>query len=300
MPRRALAVALVPVCALVSVVVQAKGFPYHFHPVTAGVRFQWLLLVAWLADRCRPPPRRTPRAPRARSPPPRSLALRVTTALSGLAARPARLWLAEKGMTPADREAHEFLVYFQTSDFFPWELRQAAAYLREPHAPDRPRPDLRHGPVRPLPRGAPERDAVHLRVRSQRRRRARRGMLHAAAPPERRASRRGSAPSATRTRPTSLARLEKDPPAAFVFIDGSPLITEARRLGGLPEPRSGSRGLGRASTTGRRRVFGHDHVWLRNDRAERNRRSRRPKSAGLDREVRARCSLRGASRRSSP
>src|SRR5258708_39012392 len=36
MPRRIVPVALLPVGALGSVVAQAKGFPYHFHPVTAG------------------------------------------------------------------------------------------------------------------------------------------------------------------------------------------------------------------------------------------------------------------------
>src|ERR1700736_1392106 len=58
MPRRALAVALAPLCALGSVVVQAKGFPYHFHPVTATVHLQWLVLAAWMAERTRVAQRR--------------------------------------------------------------------------------------------------------------------------------------------------------------------------------------------------------------------------------------------------
>ena len=49
MPRRALAIGLAPVCGIVTLIAQAKGFPYHFHPITAGMNYQWMLLVAWLA-----------------------------------------------------------------------------------------------------------------------------------------------------------------------------------------------------------------------------------------------------------
>ena len=67
-------------------------------------------------------------------------------------------------------------------------------------APRRPTgADLRHGPVRPLPRRAPERDAVHLRLRPQRRRGARRRHRRRV---RTKLSRSASAPSATRTRPT--------------------------------------------------------------------------------------------------
>src|SRR5258708_11098648 len=62
MPRRIVPVALLPVGALGSVVAQAKGFPYHFHPVTAGTPPQWLRLPPRVPGR--PPP------PRPRPPPP--------------------------------------------------------------------------------------------------------------------------------------------------------------------------------------------------------------------------------------
>src|SRR5512140_37331 len=45
MPRRALALALLPLCGLGSAILQAKGFPYHFHPVSAGLHLQWLAIV---------------------------------------------------------------------------------------------------------------------------------------------------------------------------------------------------------------------------------------------------------------
>ncbi|MBL0194259.1 MAG: hypothetical protein IPQ09_08580 [Myxococcales bacterium] len=56
------------------------------------------------------------------------------------------LWLLTKARDPIERTSHDYLVYFQTSDFFPWELRQAAS-VPAPHDPTgRARPDLRHGP----------------------------------------------------------------------------------------------------------------------------------------------------------
>ena len=95
------------------------------------MNYQWMLLVAWLADRCRSAP--APQAARAPRPVRRgraSLALADHDDDVGLASHHG-IWTAEKGMTPEDREGQDFLVYFQTVDFFPWELREAAAYLRE-------------------------------------------------------------------------------------------------------------------------------------------------------------------------
>ena len=61
-----------------------------------------------------------------------------------------------------------------------------------------------------------------------------------------------------------LARLEARPPAAFVFLDGSPLLSEfdawndfeAHCLRAAPWASAHYREAAR---------FGHDHVWLRND-----------------------------------
>jgi hypothetical protein len=44
MPRRALAVALVPVARSSASSRRPRAFPYHFHPVTAGVHLQWLVV----------------------------------------------------------------------------------------------------------------------------------------------------------------------------------------------------------------------------------------------------------------
>lgn len=134
LPRRALAIALAPLCGLASVLAQRKGFPYHFHPVSAGVSLQWLLLVCWYAERSFRVPRRRPERllPIAAG---AVLALRVAT-LMPISPYVQSLWLLTKARDTAERTSHDYLVYFQTSDFFPWELRQAASYLRLTTKPD--------------------------------------------------------------------------------------------------------------------------------------------------------------------
>jgi hypothetical protein len=53
LPVRCLPLALVPVLGVGSVLVQAKGFPYHFHPVTLGTTFGALVVIAALVERGR-------------------------------------------------------------------------------------------------------------------------------------------------------------------------------------------------------------------------------------------------------
>ena len=57
MPRRTLSLAFLPLAGLLGVLAQAKGFPYHFHPVTLGLYLEWLLLVVWLWERFQRAPR---------------------------------------------------------------------------------------------------------------------------------------------------------------------------------------------------------------------------------------------------
>jgi hypothetical protein len=128
LPRRVLPIVLMPIAGLASVIAQAKGFPYHFHPVSAGLAVQWVTLVVWLWERVR---LRTAHG---------SL-IRLVPAAAGaaLAAKVAfampqshyvqSVWLYTKARDAEERSSHDYLVYFQTSDFFPWELRQAARYL---------------------------------------------------------------------------------------------------------------------------------------------------------------------------
>ena len=127
MPRRLLAIALLPLVGFATVVAQGKGFPYHFHPVTAGLHLQWLTLVVWVWERFRgsatPLARFLPFAAAAAL----SAKLAVTLPTSS---HVDAAWVVAKGETEAQRVSEDYLVYFKGPDFFPWEMRQAAAYLR--------------------------------------------------------------------------------------------------------------------------------------------------------------------------
>jgi len=129
LPRRTLAIAVMPLCGLGSVLAQKKGFPYHFHPVSAGVSLQWLVLVAWYSERAH----RLPRGKAERLLPvaaAAALSLRVATMMP-MSPYVQNLWLlTTKAKDPVERLGRDYLVYFKTSDYFPWELRQAASYLR--------------------------------------------------------------------------------------------------------------------------------------------------------------------------
>jgi predicted nucleic acid-binding Zn ribbon protein len=58
------------------------------------------------------------------------LSLRVATFMP-ISPYVQNLWLlTDKARNPDERLTHDYLVYFKTSDFFPWELRQAASSLR--------------------------------------------------------------------------------------------------------------------------------------------------------------------------
>ena len=139
LPRRALAVALVPLAGLASVLAQRKGFPYHFHPVTAGMHVQWLVLVVWLWERFRGVGSKTDDATDAVGPfrflrfvPLAAAALLAMKVAISMTTSPhiTNVWILGKAQTKEDRESHDYLVYFRDHDFFPWEMRQAAGYLK--------------------------------------------------------------------------------------------------------------------------------------------------------------------------
>ncbi len=169
MPRAAIALALVPVCALASVVLQAKGFPYHFHPVTAGVHLQWLAFAAWLAERTRVARRSRALLRLAPIAVGLVLAYRVATAMED-SPHVRAVWLLWSGATSADRSTREYFAHFPEVDFFPFEMRQAAAYLREHTTADDRVQVYGMDPVSAVSRRTSQRDALHLRVRPRRRR----------------------------------------------------------------------------------------------------------------------------------
>jgi hypothetical protein len=261
MPRRTLAVALVPSLALLSVVLQRKGFPYHFHPVTAGVHLQWLLFAAWLGERARVADKRraivrlVPIAVGA------VIALRVATAMEDSPYIRA-VWLLWGASTPEDRATSEYFSHFPEPDFFPYEMHQTAEYLRE-HT-DRGDRVQTYGMdayvlfLADRSSATPYIYAYDLNVDSAL------------------AGGTGGRPDeaqATHIRSIRdeheddmIARMTARPPAAFVFLDGAPLISEGDAWSDFEThcKRAAAWVLPRYRESAR---FGHDHVWLRRERA---------------------------------
>jgi hypothetical protein len=263
-PTRALAIALTPLAGIVTLVAQAKAFPYHFHPITAGMSLQWMLLVAWLGERCR----NLPRSDLARLLPfaaAAALAARVTATLSG-SPHLSSVFVTEKGMTPETRESPDFLVYFNTGDFFPVALRQTAAYLRA-HTTENER--VQYYGMDPyvlfLARrksATPYIYAYDLDVDAALAGDMLDEGLHPNGPEQARIHAIRDAHE-----DDLLARLQKDPPPAFVFTDKSPLTTWKDSWVDLQSsaPRTAEWVKAHYVQTA---VFDVDHVWLRRDRAE--------------------------------
>lgn len=220
-PRRALAVALTPILGLVSVVAQGKGFPYHFHPVSAGLSLVWLLLVVWATERFGVRrgfvQRAAPFVAAA------SLAARVIS-LEPQSPHMVSPWILDKGATAEQRAGQDYLVYFRGPDFFPWEMREAAAYLREHTSPDDTVQSYSMDPyilfLAERKSATPYIYAYDLNAD---------GALYGSWMPS------GLHPTEAQAavirsmrddhEKDMMAQLEKSPPAAFVFIDKAPLTT---------------------------------------------------------------------------
>jgi hypothetical protein len=113
LPIRALAIVTMPTLGLVSVLVQAKGFPYHFHPVTFGIGLAGLALVFVVNEH--------PRAPA-------WLALAFATFFGVRAAMAARM--------AGIYATWEHDAKYVRVDYFPESLAQAAAHLAATTKPD--------------------------------------------------------------------------------------------------------------------------------------------------------------------
>lgn len=129
-PRRMLVLAVMPVAAIASAVLQHKGFSYHFHPLLAFTSMAWLAAVVVLWERYRD-------ASRARTWG-KLLALGAATLLALETAQSLRLsphmrdvWILAGGATPERRLREDYLNHYRTIDFFPFEMRQAASYLQQ-------------------------------------------------------------------------------------------------------------------------------------------------------------------------
>jgi hypothetical protein len=265
MPRRAILLALVPLCALASVAAQAKGFPYHFHPVTSAVHMQWLMFTAWTAERARVATRRLAIVRLAPIAIAALFALRIATAMEDSPYVRA-VWLLWGAGTPEKRRTREYFAHFPEPDFFAYELRQAADYLRSHTEPsDRVQSYGMDPYVLFLARrqsATPYIYSYDLNVDA--------ALLGGTGgrPDSTQAAHILTIREANET--DMLMRLESSPPAAFVFIDGSPLMSRTNAWDDFEEhcARTAAWVRPRFREVAR---FGHDHVWLRLDRARADR-----------------------------
>jgi len=133
LPRRALTIAFAPLCALCNILIQHKGFDYHFHPLTAANHIAFLLVLARLShlggDRSDVSFRRTIVAASV-------AAYGFELAVNLLDSPQMRdIWLLAGAETAELRQKEEYINRFRTHDFFPWELRQAATFLKQETTP---------------------------------------------------------------------------------------------------------------------------------------------------------------------
>ncbi len=259
MPVRVVAVALLPIAALGSVLAQAKGFPYHFHPLTAGVHLQWLLLVAWLAERTRVARRDLALVRLVPVAVGVAVALRVATSMED-SPHIRATWMLWGVSRAEDRTTREFYAHFPEPDFFPYEMHQTADYVR---AHTRPEDRVQTYGMDPYVLFlAGRRSATpYIYAYDLDDDTAMRGST-GGAPDERQRARIRALRDAHEA--DLLARVQKDPPAAWVLLDRSPLMSEDDAWDDLekhcPETAAWVKDHYRESAE-----FGHDHVWLRDD-----------------------------------
>jgi hypothetical protein len=259
MPRRTLAVSVIPVCALGGVVVQAKGFPYHFHPVTAGVHLQWLVFASWLAEKTRVADRRRAIVRLVPIAVGVVIALRVATSMEDSPYIRA-VWLLWGASTAEERGTSDYFAHFPEPDFFPYEMRQVAAYLRENTKPGDGVQTYGMDPyvlfLADRPSATPYIYAYDLNVDA-----ALAGGT-GGRPDEAQESRIRSIRDEHEA--DMLGRMIARPPSAFVFFDGAPLLSGLDAWSDFEAHCKASAAWVHLRYAESAR-FGHDHVWLRRD-----------------------------------
>ena len=259
LPRRALALALAPVCAVIGALAQHKGFGYHFHPATATTSFCWLLLVALLWERFRGVPRSRPLGRWVALGVAAAFALERASAMRG-SPQTKNYWILGGGETAEDRAKSEYFATFKSYDFFPWEIRQAATYINEVTSPDARVQSYSMDPY--LLFLAKRRSATpYIYAYDLNDDAALEGGWHNRPSPQQKANIAGARDAHEQD---MLTHLKAAPPEAFVFIDNAPLmswpdawedfrhccIDSATWVAGHYHPA---------------RSFGGVHVWLRDD-----------------------------------
>lgn len=259
--RRAIPIATMPAVGLASVVAQAKGFPYHFHPVTLGIALGWLVALAAVWEGARSAVRRGAVLAAA-------LAVGVRAALlSASAAYPPAPPAGARDRASLESAAR--LAAFERVDFSPRALRDAAEYVAARTSPDDRVQTYGMDPyVLFLARrrsATPYVYAYDLDVDA-----ALRGSFEPDGPrPTAEQAERIVAMRMEHARDL-LVRLERSPPAAFLFVDRSPLMTHESAFADLsshcPEVTAWLSAHYREAAS-----FDVVHVWTREDGAERDR-----------------------------
>ena len=263
LPRRALVVAFAPVCGIISVIAQKKGFGYHFHPVTACSHMGFLLVVAMLWERFRVVPRNRSLGRHAAVAVAVAYASTVTTNLQG-SPHLRNVWTLAGGETPERRAEQEYFDTFKTYDFFPWDMRQGAAYVAAKTSPDA-RVQM-HGMDPYLLFLARRLSATpYIYAYDLNDDAALEGGWSVKPTPEQwyRIHMTREAHEVD-----MLERLKAAPPEAFVFVDNSPLISEPVAWEDFQKCCVAS-SIWVESKYRETGTFGVVHVWLRNDLADR-------------------------------
>ncbi len=264
-PKRFLSIALLPLLGLLSVLAQSKGFPYHFHPVTLGLSAEWLLIAVWLVEKFRTAPRARTFARLVPFLAVMTLAIKTGMNMQG-SPHIQDIWILGKAGDAAERSSHDYLVYFKNSDFFPWDLRQTADYLRSHTSVT---DEVQIYGMDPYVLFLAQRKSATPYIYAY--------DLNSDAALGGSWMPQGMRPNVQQSDKIRqiveqhdedmLAKLEQKPPAAFVFFDGAPLTSEDDAFIDFVEhcPHSAPWMRDRYKLTAR---FGHDQVWLRSDLAE--------------------------------
>jgi hypothetical protein len=257
LPRRALPLALLPVLGLVSAVIQAKAFPYHFHPATLGSTFAFLVLAhhAWSV------------AERKKSAVLRAVAAAIGIAIGVRAARSAAA-APYPPAPPASLSDDERLAPYERVDFFPVALRRAAEDVARHTEPEDTVQMYGMDPyllfLARRRSATPYLYAYDLDVDA-----ALAGSWDEDGPHPTAVQRAAIRAMRDDHERDLLARLESAPPAAFVFVDRSPLIvgTDARADFEAHCPDASRWMLLRYRETA---SYDGIRVWLRSDIADRH------------------------------
>ncbi len=265
LPRHALPIAMMPLAGLACMLGQAKGFPYHFHPVTLGTWFGGVLIVAAFWQRSLDP-KGEPRHVLAW----RASALAMAAALGGCALGYARAtpYPAAPPMnarTDAALTHVSHLEQFNRVDYFPNSLREAAEYVRQHTRPDERVQLYAMDPyllfLAKRKSASPFILAYDLNMDA-----ALHGSFEAGGLVPTEAERERIRAMQRGHEGTMRAKLEREPPGAFVFVDQSPLMSDDDALIDFRAHCPATDAWMRARYVVSAR-FGVVAVWLRRERA---------------------------------